>query len=425
MLDVNKITGKLNDSEIFDEAMQMCGSGGVIVITSRRQAVEPERDWWLIDRAILIPPNTTVVMVNCKIKLSDNCRDNFFRTDNCGLGIEDPAQSQNIHIKGIGTCILEGADHPRSTGDAGKTIANPCPYKDEDLIKYAPWISDEEKNEGVVTWDNRHNHSFGTDAGNDNESQYGDWRNVGILFANTIDFSIDNVKIVNSHGWGISLEACTYGTVKNIAFDATMHKEIDGMDSNTENQDGIDIRNGCNNITISNITGRTGDDIVALTAIADTNYKPGGSLCSTHVMHNDWNRRDPSIHDIIIRDIIGYSNLCFAVRMLPVGTKIYNIIVENVNCMSPIEGQQQGAFVLGGGWYGECLPKSLSNITISNIISNAQCVVNVAGYLKDSIITNVVNVNKDGDAFFVQCERGLDNVMISNINSYKILNEMM
>ena len=110
------------------------------------------------------------------------------------------------------------------------------------------------------------------------------------MLANVDCFSIENLHIVKQHGWGISLEACTNGSVRNIDFDACMYKVIDGIPMNMENQDGIDIRNGCHHIVISDITGQTGDDLIALTAIVPNKetYLPGGSLRTTHVMHNDF-----------------------------------------------------------------------------------------------------------------------------------------
>lgn len=175
------------------------------------------------------------------------------------------------------------------------------------MIRLADWIDQERRMSGELYFDDMHSHSYGTDAGKEDESQYGDWRGIGILFANVSDFSIENLRIVDSHGWGISLEACWRGRVSHIDFDACMAKEIDGMLQNMENQDGVDLRNGCHDIVISDITGGTGDDLIALTAIASPQYLPGGGLCNTHVMHSDWNRRERDIHDIMIRNVSGYS----------------------------------------------------------------------------------------------------------------------
>ncbi len=152
---------------------------GTVVIPKRNLPTEPERDWWLIDRAILIPDQTVIVVQNCKIKLSDKCRDNFFRSANCGIGMGDPVPYRGIEIRGEGFAVLEGADHPRATGDGSKTLMCPAP---PDL--------------GHPEWGwarNYHMHTYGTDAGKSGEPQRGGWRNIGVLLANVHDFKIDNV----------------------------------------------------------------------------------------------------------------------------------------------------------------------------------------------------------------------------------------
>lgn len=369
------------DNETLERAIENRHGDGIVVIPPRISEVEPERDYWLLDRAILVPENTTVILQNCTIKLSDKCRDNFFRSANCGIGIAYPERIRNIHIRGEGTCTLLGADHPRAVGDGGKRLANPCPYEAEDITRLGKWKPEE--------W---HDYSYGTDAGNEAESQYGDWRGIGVLLANVEHFSIENLRIVESHGWGISLEDCAYGQVSRIEFDACMSKMIDGLRSNMENQDGVDIRNGCHHIIVTDITGRTGDDIVALTAIANGEFKPGGSMRTTHVMHNDWTKREKDIHDIVIRNVVGYSNLCWMVRLLAVNTAIWNVVIDGLIDTAPEGLAHEGALLLGeSDWgYGKNLPDSLRNITISNVISGGRKVIAIGGYLTDSVISNVI-----------------------------------
>ena len=406
------------DNEAFEKAIAAKDNDGIILIPARKSNVEPERDYWLLDRAILLPENTTVILQNCKIKLSDRCRDNFFRSANCGMGIEFPEKINNIHIKGEGLCILEGADHPRATGDSSKLIHAPCPHMPEDICKVADWIPKERLSTGKLDFWDIHDHSYGTDAGNPDESQYGDWRGIGVLLANVDCFSISGLKIVCSHGWGISLEACSYGRVEKIEFDATMYKEIDGMKMNMENQDGIDIRNGCHHIVISDITGRTGDDVIALTAIANPDYKPGGSVKSTHVMHSDWTKREKDIHDIVIRNVIAHSYLCFVVRLLPALTRIYNVVIDGIIDDSTDSTVSAGTLLLGdSGVYGENNPDSMRNITVSNVICNSQNAVIVSGFLTDSVISNVVNRNPQCEPLIVHRENGLRNVNTNNLIS--------
>lgn len=418
LVNVNDYKG-YSDNEIIDNAIRNKTKDGIVIIPPRNSKDEPTRDWWLLDRAILIPENTTIILQNCKIKLSDRCRDNFFRTANCGMGISYPEKIKNVHIKGEGLCVLEGADHPRATGDAGKMIVCPCPYETKDLCEMADWIPHEDKENGNIKFWDKHNHTYGTDFGKQNESQYGDWRNIGILFANASDFSIENIKIVESHGWGISLEACSYGELRKIDFDARMWKQIDAMKQNIENQDGVDIRNGCHDIIISDITGHTGDDMIALTAIAKDIVRLGGELKSAHVMHTDWSKRDKNIHNIIIRNVKGYSSLCYMVRLLPANTKIWNVVIDGVVDTSSDSINNFGCIMLGTAdeGYGKNNTDGMKNITVSNVISNSQESVVIAGYINDSVISNVINRNPGCPCISIRRENGMINVQTSALCS--------
>jgi hypothetical protein len=310
---------------------------------------------------------------------------------------------------------LEGADHPRATGDSSKLLHAPCPHFPKDICAVGDWIPAERRRPETISFSDIHGHSYGTDAGKADQSQYGDWRGIGILLANTTDFSISGLHIKETHGWAISMEACTNGRVERIHFDSRMHKMIDGMCMNMENQDGIDVRNGCHHILISDITGCTGDDVIALTAIAsNSTCMPGGSLCSTHVMPDDWERRETDIHDIIIRNVIAHSYLCYVVRLLPAMASVYNVVIDGVIDTQPNQALPRGGTILlgDGGTYGENLPDSMRNVAISNVICNSQRAIIVAGFLKDSVISNVVNKNPACEPITVKRENGLKNVAI-------------
>ena len=421
MVIANNFTGS-NDSEILNNAVQNRGADGIVVIPPRQ--IDETRDYWLLDSAVLLPENTTVILQNAKIKLSDRCRDNFFRTANCGLGIEDPSPIRNVHIRGEGVCLLEGADHPRATGDSTKLQHAPCPHFPEDICNIADWVPEERRTpEKLAFWD-IHCHSYGTDAGKEGESQYGDWRGIGILFANTEDFSISGLRIKDSHGWAISVEACSGGRIEKIDFDARMHKLIDGTYMNMENEDGIDIRNGCHHIVISDITGNTGDDVIALTAIAsNSTYRPGGSLRSTHVMHNDWSKREKDIHDIIIKNVIAHSYLCYVIRLLPAMASVYNVVIDGIIDTQPNQALNYGGTLLLGSAdaaYGKNERDGMRNITVSNVICNSRKAVKIAGFLTDSVITNIVNRNPECETITVDRENGLNNVSISNVIATKV-----
>lgn len=395
----NDYGGKTDDERL--EAAIRERNGNIVVIPRRISDIEPERTWWLLDRAILLPSNTTVVLQDCKIKLSDRCRDNFFRSANCGLGIVDPEPAENIHIKGIGCCVLEGADHPRSTGDGSKLLACPCPRN----FSGSP----------NPTFEDLHAHTYGTDALVKGESPKGDWRNVGILMAKVSHFSIENIRIVEQHGWAISLEDCSFGDVRHIDFSASQKRIIDGAEHNVENQDGVNLRNGCHDITVFDITGNTGDDVIALTAIASRKkIRKGGELETTHVLGNDWTQREKGIRNVKISNVLAFpAGGCSIIRFLAMeGAEIRNVSITGVIDTSPDDfhvfddiclGAKPGIAGDPGNPYGVQQEQALFNIIVSNVIGNARHSVRIPGGLQNSCICNVVTRNQDGVPLKYEC----------------------
>lgn len=402
----------LTDIEIINGKIRNRGQDGIVRI-GKREAGDG-RDYWLIDSAITLPSHTTLILDDCTVQLSDRCRDNMIRSGNVGIGIDNPSTASDIHIKGIGNAVLKGADHPRSTGDSSKPLANPCPFLDDDLIALAPWVSEEEKRTGNLEFWTKHLHSFGTDAGKPGERQFGDWRNIGILFGFVSDFSIEGIKIVESHGWGISLESCTNGKVSHIEFDARMSKNIDGMLQNIENEDGINLRNGCSFIEISDITGQTGDDVIALTAIKSTDRHQNGDVASTHVLTHDWSRRYAGIHDVLIRNVTAASTICLIVRLLPCETEIYNVSVENITDTRPESCYTTLLVGEADASYGKVLPHSVYNFKISHVQSNSRCPIMVRGYMEDTVISDVRSTFPDALVYCTERENAVKNVTVNN-----------
>ena len=93
------------------------------------------------------------------------------------------------------------------------------------------------------------------------------------------------------------------------------------------------------------------------------------------------------------------------------------MVIDGIVDNPPTGQTHSGVLLLGAGdgAYGKNLPGSMRNITISNLLCNSGRPITVEGYLKDSVITNVVNSNPDVPVMYVRREGGLDNVQISNI----------
>ncbi len=383
---------KGSDSERINQAIVTAGAAGKrVVIPKINQGDGAAREVWLLDSAILVQSGTTLELDNCHIKLSDRCRDNFIRSGNCGLGITDIAPMSDIHIKGAGSVLLEGADHPRATGDAAKTLGE---------------------------------RTYGTDAGAAGENQTGDWRNIGVLLAFVEHFSIENLRIKDSHCWAISLERCAYGRVRDIDFASCGNKMIDGVSQTILNQDGLDLRQGCHDIAIENITGYTGDDLVALTNILRPE-RPAGSTISTMVSSGE--NRGGGLDDIryvTIRNVRGYcAGGHHIVRFLNAsGLKLHDIILDGLMDTSGSGKRDRAALKIGDNnpkWGGVTPLGDTYRIFVSNIMSRAEHTILIAGSLSESLITNVIKYDAPGEP--ITYESGVGNVRQVEISQVRAM----
>jgi len=379
-----------SDVERINQAIEAAaGSGCRVVIPRINVSTGQQRDVWVLDSAILLRSDTTLELDHCRIKLSDRCRDNIMRSANWGLGITEIQPMRNIHIRGLGRVVLEGADRPRATGDSGKTI-------------------------GVRT--------YGTDAGVAAESQTGDWRNIGILLAFVQDFRIENLSIVDSHCWAISLERCAHGTLRDLDFASSGFKMIDGTRQTILNQDGIDLRLGCHDILIENITGYTGDDLIALTAIPGSG-RPAGSVSSTMV--SDCQARgqgQDDIRHVILRNIKGYCRGGHhIVRLLNTpGARLHDILLDGLLDTSPEDVRCRAAVKIGDHAYGGGAAPlgDTSRIIVQNVISQSTHTILIGGSLSDSILTNLVRHGASGEA--VTVASGPNNVRDVTITNVRV-----
>ncbi len=382
-----------SDSERINKAITAAAAaGGRVVIPKLNVGEGAVRDLWLLDSAILVQSGTTLELENCHIKLSDRCRDNFIRSGNCGVGITDIAPMSDIHIAGVGSVLLEGADHPRATGDAAKTLGE---------------------------------HSYGTDAGAAGEKQTGDWRNIGILLAFVERFSVENLRIKDSHCWAISLERCAFGRVRDIDFASEGGKMIDGVSKTILNQDGVDLRQGCHDIAIENITGHTGDDLVALTNILHED-RPAGSTISTMVSAGN-NRGDgmDDIRNVTLRNVRGHcAGGHHIVRFLNAsGLKIHDVIFDGLIDTSGSGRRDRAALKIGDSnpkWGGVTPLGDTYRILVSNIMSRAEHTILIAGSLSESVITNVIKYDAPGDP--ITYESGPENVRNVEVANVRSLN---
>lgn len=229
-----------------------------------------------ITDAILLPSNITIVLDNCHLRMADGVISQMFRNKNAltELGTKQEGVQENIHIIGKGAAVLDGGNF-------------------------------NELNE-FTSQKNGLPHNF---------------YNLLICLCNVQHFSISGFRVLNQRWWSMALCFCEYGKVSDIEYTITNRdKKI------WHNQDGVDIRSGCNNIIVENIRGEVGDDVVALTALSREGTFEGSLAV-------EGKSRD--IHDVSVKNIFGYTTLCAIVRVLNhYGNKMYNINIENIHDIS-------------------------------------------------------------------------------------------
>ena len=203
--------------------------------------------------------------------------------------------------------------------------------------------------------------------------------NTLILLRNVDGFRISGLRLENPRYWGMTFYYCSHGEISDIEFTAR---------NTMPNQDGIDLRRGCHDITIRDISGSTGDDTVALTAL---NNK------SEHCFEISSKCRD--IHDVTIRgintDVTGGHGV---VRLLCHDTiKLYNVTIcdiydRHVDCG---DIRNQAAVRIGDERYFTVSPAvtgDMHNITVSRVITNAKIPVKIHGEIPNLELSEITNI---------------------------------
>lgn len=305
-----------------------------------------------IEKAIVLPQNFTVILEDAYLRLKDDSFCNIFINRSSVQPTRTLAERDyNIHILGKGRAILDGGKFN------GLTERN---AKEKGYLMYV---------------------------------------NNLILLTNLENFSIKGIKLINQRWWAINLMYCSNGHVRDVEFcadDSVLY--VDGerdysinykdlMKSHFDllrNADGIDLRVGCHDILIENISGFTEDDTIALTSLiqnASCKYSVEGV--------------EPSIHDITIKNVKS-SSWCANVRMLNQGgAKLYNITVDGVEDTSKDSPHMnRGLYTVRVGdnfLYStrHSTEDETYNITIKNIYARAEKIICLAGSIKNCVIENV------------------------------------
>lgn len=352
------------DSQMIQAAVDEAAKFGAAVVIPRYNERRGECTW-VLDETILLHSGSFVTLENCHIRLADNTYIRFFENSSARADVEwykKYTRQHDITLIGTGGALLDGGNHN------GVFESNFTVYDDNG--KFVERIN-----------------YLGLG---------GPFVNRGVQFRNVERVTVKGLHFVNQRYWAMCFEFCSFGHVSDIYFDAQ---------NNVPNQDGIDIRVGCNNFLIENITGFVGDDTVAL-----TNFGV-----------NEETDMDVDIHDIIVKNIHSFeTGRCDIIRILNRGgPRVYNVQISNVVDLTPENGQKRPLAAIRIGdlndyQYRLNEPGEVKNITVRDVITRARFGVYVANTLVDSVFDNIMMTADGGiGMYFNGCY--LENVYINKL----------
>ena len=345
------------DSKMIQAAVDEAAKYGVRAVIPRYNERRGECLWEL-DEGIKLYTGSYVTLDSCYIRLADDTVIHFFENSVADSTPDwwNPEHRQyDITLKGEGCVVLDGGKH--------NGVFESCFNIYDENGKFV------KKTEF--------------------RGFKGAYVNRGLQFRNVERITVQGIRMVNCRYWGMNFELCSEGHVSDITFESLNH---------VPNQDGIDVRVGCHNFLIENISGKTGDDTIALTNFGLPEAEGVGL--------------DLDIHDIMIRNIRSYvTGRCDMIRLLNRGgAKIYNVQISGVIDMTP-EGEEHRPLAairigdLNNYPFRLNIAGETRNITVRDVISRARFGVYVANSLTDSVFDNIMMTSEGGiGMYFNGCD---------------------
>ena len=304
-----------------------------------------------IDEAIRLPSNFTIILENAHLRLADGSHTNVFVNEHNETPEGNTLQGtdKNISIIGRGRAILDGGNM--------NDVYEKVPYAE----RVAPI-----------------------------------YKNNLILFTNVDGFKISGLRLINQRWWATNFIFCRNGYIGNLDFCADDRWRDENGEIHrgllrdrygevlVKNADGVDLRQGCNNIVIENLTGFTEDDTVALTGLE------GRTEARFRVEGLSWD-----IHHVTIRNI-RTAAYCTNVRLLNQGdVKLHDIEIDGVYDDSlRSEHMDFGNFAIRIGdrhMYGSrhSTKDDTYNISVKNVYGRGKAVIALAGEIGNLVMYGI------------------------------------
>ena len=324
----NETQGQTDGESIQNAVDKAAQNGGLVIIP--RWNVRRQQALWEIEKAIKVPSGVTVVFLCAYLRQADFCYENMFINSRAyeSEGRCIAHEEHDIAFVGIGDAVLDG-------GKPNGLMEKTCNLY------------------GLP--DKRHN--------------------ATVLFNNVRNLVLENFQIRQSRWYCTYFIHCDTCRISNLDFD------------NWEdccNRDGVDIRQGCHNFLVENITGTTGDDTVALNNLGndgnDGRYVEG---------------KDPDTLNMVIRNIKADAGRWFTVRLLCQDRHLeQNFLLDTIMDVSLPENQKgvNATVIIGSHEYHYKIPAEvgdLAHLTVRDVYGRGRRVLGFGGCSDDVQVSNV------------------------------------
>ena len=320
-----------DDHETIMAAIRLsCEKGFRKVVIPRYNARTKETRWSLM-HAVELPGDFTLILDNCYMEQALGSYDNLItneRSHDLAYSNLWENEAHNITVLGEGNVTLSGGEHNH-----------------------------------LLEKTTRH---YGLGSM---------WQQPILYWHNVNGLRVENLHLEHFRWWSMLHSMTSNVVLRNLDFYVIPH---------VPNLDGIDLRIGCHDFFIENVTGRTGDDVLALTGLAGNGEREravGG--------------KDTNIRNVKVRNIKADSNFCYIVRLLNHdGCQEFNIdmdvIMDSSDPSSTVRGH--GAVAIGSPFYAGKVLGTLGDtrkIRFSNVYSRGDAALALNHTLQDSCFTNV------------------------------------
>jgi hypothetical protein len=198
-------------------------------------------------------------------------------------------------------------------------------------------------------------------------------------------FKLENVTIENAHAWAVSFERTINADISDIHFNCPELQNMNGKEVFVANRDGIDLRHGCKNFRIDNISGKTGDDFIALSTLGlHSENTEGGTLNSTMVTSRKWRGPEDDTENIYITNIVCESSTrAIAIRANDVAST-NNVYINGVI----FKGGYNTMLVGGRGYGNDSQPGKINNIHAMNMTGDGRSLIQIEEAIADCSFIN-------------------------------------